>query len=72
MVYLYHTGVKGGVEMAEERIRVNVYVERNLWKQFMEICKKKDLAASWVLRNFIRETVQKKSIPVETEAPENT
>ena len=54
----------------EERIKVNVYVERSLWKKFMEICRKKDIAASWAIRKYIRDTVQNEESRAETETPE--
>ena len=54
----------------EERKKVNVYVERSLWKKFMEICRKKDIAASWAIREYIRDTVQNEERRAETETPE--
>ncbi len=43
--------------MKDEKIKININIDKELWESFKKICKWHDLTASQELRKFIRDTV---------------
>lgn len=43
--------------MKDEKIKININIDKELWESFKKICKWQDLSASQKIRKFIRDTV---------------
>ena len=44
--------------MVSGKVRVNLLVDREVWQRFKMLCRKRDVAASWVLRRFMADEVK--------------
>jgi len=41
----------------DQKIKININIDKELWESFKEICEWQDLNASQKIRKFIRDTV---------------